>query len=196
MRETILTLILCINLSINVYAQDNETIAEPVNIEQEVQNEIDQLDKSDLKQWFIQYKQIQAEYSYVLDPDETIYDVFDKDEINLALCIIEAESGVCDFNGKLDVACVLINRLKSPNFPKTLTKIIKEKHQFSTYSNGAYKKVIISEDSRLALEYAFQIGDISEGATYFHSAVSKWHKNNLHFIKFDGWHYLYKEKIK
>lgn len=183
MKKLLLTLVLCMSFTFSSYA--NQTI------EQEVQNKIDNLDKSNLKQWFIDYKQIQQEFSNSLDPDETIHDIVSNNEFEFACSIIEAESGICDWNGKLNVACVLVNRYNSPNFPNTFAKIIKEKSQFTTYSNGAYKKVRVSDDSRLALEFAYQIGDVTNGATYFHSGKSKWHKNNLNFIFEDSWHKFY-----
>lgn len=186
MKKLLLTLVLCMSFTLSSYA--NQTI------EQEVKNKIDNLDKSNLKQWFVDYKQIQYEFSDRLDTDETIHDIISDKEFEFACSIIEAEAGVCDWNGKLNVACVLVNRYNDSSFPNTFTKIIKEKHQFSTYSNGAYKKVKVSDDSRLALEFAYQIGDVTGNATYFHSGKSKWHKNNLKFISNDGFHSFYKVK--
>ena len=58
--------------------------------------------------------------------------------------------------------------------------------------NGAYKKVTVDKNTVEAIEYAFMIGDTTNGATYFHSGKSKWHENNLHFIFDDGKHKFYK----
>ena len=57
----------------------------------EAQAKIAALDTSDKMQWFIQYKAIQDEYAEWIDKDETIYDIFTDDELNLLFEIVEAE---------------------------------------------------------------------------------------------------------
>lgn len=165
-------------------------------IENEVKNRIESLDKTDLKSWFIQYKEIQTEYSDRLDPDETVYDYVDASEFDFICRIVQAEAGICDWGGKVHVANVIVNRYRNPEFPNTFTKVLKQKrggsYQFTTYANGAYKTAKVCEDTILAVEFAFQMPDTTDGALYFHSGKSLWHKNNLEFIFDDGKHKFYR----
>lgn len=201
MREAILTLFMCLNMATTVYAQSEEVTVEPVtiNIEEEVQNKIDELDKSDLKQWFIQYKQIQEEYSDRLDPDESIYDCISQEEIEFIWKIVQAEIDNGNFIQKVNVADAIVNRYRSEKFPNTFTKILTQKvgkyYQFTTYANGAYKKAKVTDETILAVEFAFQMPDLTQGATYFHSGKkSSFHQNKLDFIMSDGKHNFYREK--
>lgn len=59
---------------------------------EEAQEKIEKLDKSDKKKWFIEYKKIQEEYSEWIDPDETIYDCFTEEELDLLFKIVELKS--------------------------------------------------------------------------------------------------------
>lgn len=196
MREAILTLILCLNMTTSTYAQTEEVTVEPVNIsiEQEVENRINELDKSDLEQWFIQYQQIQLEYSDRLDPDETIHDVISDKEFNLFAKIVESEAEGKSFSQKIHVAQSIINRWNSPEFPDTITGVITERKQYTPYLKGTYKKKTPTESTIRAIEYSYQFEDTTQGATYFCSNKSKWHINNLEFIWYDGAHYFYRLK--
>lgn len=198
MREIILTLIMCLNMSFNTYAQPiEEEVTSPENtitISEEVQNRINKLDKSDLEQWFIQYQQIQLEYSDRLDPDETIHNVIDSDEFNLFAKIVESEAEGKSFSQKIHVAQSIINRWNNPEFPDTITGVITEHKQYTPYLKGTYKKKTPTESTIRAIEYSYQFEDTTQGATYFCSNKSKWHINNLEFIWYDGAHYFYRLK--
>lgn len=66
----------------------------------------------DKKEWFIAYKSIIDEYSYILDPPETIYDYFTNEELDLLFRVVQAEIGdEYSFEQKCNVASVIFNRL-------------------------------------------------------------------------------------
>ena len=153
----------------------------------EAQSKIAALDTSDKMQWFIQYKAIQDEYAEWIDKDETIYDIFTDDELNLLFEIVEAEvTGEDHFQSKVNVASVIFNRLyhdTDNQFPDDLTGILTAKSQFSSYSDGRYKKVTVTDTTKLAVEYAFQIGGNIDGSLYFDSCKGKsWANSKRQFV--------------
>ena len=150
----------------------------------EKQKELESIE--DNKEWFIAYKNLIDEYSEWVDPPESIYDVYTNDEIYLMQRCIETETFEQDFDSKVNVASVILNRLESEEFSNDVNKVI-VKGQF------AFGRKNISEDTKLALEYAYMIGDTTEGALYFHSLSYKPRFNGADYIfTDDAGHHFYK----
>lgn len=123
----------------------------------------------DGKEWFIAYKSIINEYSYILDSPETIYDYFTEEELDLLFHVVQAEVGdEYSFDQKVNVAEVIFNRLEHERFPDTLIEVLTA-DQFQTISDGSYQNVDVSEDTIFACEYAFQIGTDTEKCLFFDS---------------------------
>ena len=140
----------------------------------------------DNEEWFIAYKDLIKEYSEWVDPPETIYDYYTEDEVYLMQRCIETETFEQDFNSKVNVASVILNRIASEEFANSVSEII-VKGQF------AFVRKDISEDTVLALEYAFMIGDTTDGALYFHSNPKTETFNGAEFIfTDDAGHHFYK----
>ena len=140
----------------------------------------------DNEEWFIDYKDLIEEYSEWVDPPETIYDYYTEDEIYLMQRCIETETFEADFDSKVNVASVILNRIESDEFANEVSEII-VKGQF------AFGRENISEDTVLALEYAFMIGDTTNGALYFHSNPKTETFNGAEFIFTDtAGHHFYK----
>lgn len=148
--------------------------------------EIDAIE--DKKEWFIAYKNIIDEYSYIIDPPETIYDYFCSKELDLLFRVVQAEIGDrYTFEQKVNVANVIFNRLDHERFPDTLLEILAP-DQFSTISSGSYEKVEVSDVTILACEYAFQFKDTTGGCLFFDSnGVLKYE-----YVYNDGAHNFYK----
>jgi len=140
---------------------------------------IEPLKQYDKQQYLLFYKSIMSDTT---DAPETIYDYTTDEEFDLICRIVEAEIGNGCFDSKVNVANTIVNRYYSDNFPNNWIDIIYSPSQYSTLSNGAYKKVKVKEDTILAIEYAFSIEDTTQGATYFHSGSSRWHEDSLDFI--------------
>ncbi len=152
---------------------------------------INALDRSNIEEWFKNYKAIQEEYSDWIDKDETIYDYFNQDELELLFRIVETEvRGDENFDEKVNVASVIFNRIGHEDFPMTLTDILTQRipsPQFSSYISGAYKNVEVADTTILACEYAFQIGDTTNGALYFDSTNGhSWADRNREYIFTDA----------
>ena len=150
---------------------------QPVSINFEIDKAIEEMNQKmaeiesieDKKEWFISYKNIIDEYSYIIDPPETIYDCFTEKELDLLFRVVQAEVGdEYSFEQKVNVASVIFNRLKHERFPDNLTEILVF-DQFSPISDGRYEKVNITENTILACEYAFMIEDTADGCLFFDS---------------------------
>lgn len=94
-----------------------------------------------------------------------------KEDYQALLKIVEAEAGNEDEKGKILVANVVLNRVRSEQFPNTVKAVVLQKEngvsQFSPVGNGRYEKVRVSEDTIGAVEKALHGEDLSEGALYF-----------------------------
>ena len=143
------------------------------NMEREL-SENDLLNFDNQKVWFLQYKEILNKYSLYCD-EENIYEVFSDEEIKYMQKCIETEAYGTDFKAKSNVASVILNRIYSEKFPDNAIDVITHPNQFT------YFRVEITEDTVLALEYAF-LNDTTQGALYFHSGEKKEEFNNAQFI--------------
>lgn len=175
---------------------ENFVIEQPVSINFEIDTAIEEMNQKmteiesieDKKEWFIAYKSIIEEYSYIIDPPEAIYDYFTEEELDLLFRVVQAEVGdEYSFESKVNVANVIFNRFYHERFPDTLSDIL-VCDQFSPISNGRYKEVEVSEDTILACEYAFEIEDITDGCLFFDSNNTL----NYQFVFDDGAHNFYK----
>lgn len=125
----------------------------------------------------------------------------DKDYQNL-LKIVEAEAGGEDSKGKVLVANVIFNRVKSDGFPDNVTDVVWQNTggspQFSPTADGRIYKVKISDETRKAVNRAIDGTDYSKGALFFveEGYADKdnvaWFKENLKFLFRHGAHDFYK----
>ena len=152
-----------------------------------VQSIIEPLKETDKKSWFILYKSMQEYYIDYIDPSESIYDYFTDEQIVMMQKCVETETYQCSFDAKVNVACVILNRVEHNEYPTDPIEIVTEKNQF------AYGRNIISEDTILALEYAFMIEDTTNGCIAFRSDSSPetWHSWTKQFTDESG-HTFYK----
>lgn len=109
------------------------------------------------------------------------YNLSEADKVALQkVALAEAK---CDgVKGMALVMKVILNRLDSPKFPNSVTAIVAQKNQFSTYYNGNYHKAKLCDESREALELVLTGWDESHGALYFeHNPNGKatWQRKHL-----------------
>lgn len=161
---------------INTYDYNNDVVQEM----QEKMNNINCIESK--MEWFLEYKSIIDEYKDVIDSPETIYDYFTDEEIYLIQRTVETECYDADFISKVHVANVIFNRLESNNrFGNNITDIITRKNQF------AYFRTEISYETILAVEYAFEIEDLTQGSIAFRSDKNPdtWY----------GWEYVFSDNV-
>ena len=129
----------------------------------------------DKEKWFVGYKEIINEYDWILDPPETIYDVFTGEELELLYGVVQAEVGdEWSFENKVRVANVIFNRLENEKFGNSLGEVLIA-DEFCTVRTGRYRKVEVSNTTILACEYAFMVEDLTNGSVYFESKNSNVH---------------------
>lgn len=143
----------------------------------------------DKKEWFATYKTLLNEYSQWVDYPESIEDEYSSDEILLLQRAVETEAYDCDFESKVNVACVILNRVEDENFSNNLVEVI----TVTNPKQFAYGRTEITEDTKLAVEYAYMIEDTTDGALYFHSNPKTEYFNGAKFIfKDNAGHCFYK----
>lgn len=168
-----------------------EVIEEPDPYEiaiQEMQEKMTEIEPiEDNKEWFLAYKDIVFEYAEWIDPPETIFDYYTEDEIRLICRVVETETYQCDFDSKVNVANVVLNRIESGEFGDTVEEIVTTKNQF------AYGRKVLTEDTILAVMFAYEMEDTTCGALFFHSNDKTETFNGRDYIfSDDAIHHFYK----
>ena len=154
-----------------------------------MQKEMDEINKiEDEKEWFLYYLEIIDKYSHIIDPPETIYDYFTEEEIYLIYRAVETECFDASFQSKSNVASVIFNRIDSGEFGNSVEQIITSKNQF------AYGREKITEDTIIAVRFAFEIKDTTNGCIAFRSddKPDTWYDWGYQFTDNAG-HNFYKE---
>ena len=126
------------------------------------------------------------------------------EDYDTLLRIVEAEAGSEDIKGRVLVANVIINRVKSEDFPNTVTEVVWDNSdgvpQFSPTYDGRINEVAVSDETREAVKQALKGTDYSEGALFFiqKSAAEehnvKWFEKDLKRLFKYGVHEFYTYK--
>ncbi len=116
--------------------------------------------------------------------------------------IVEAESGNQDIDGRIMVANVILNRVKSKQFPNTISEVVFQyahgMYQFSPVYDGRYYSVTVSSTTRKAVKKAMYGKDLSRGALYFmareyaDASNVSWFDSSLTWLFIHGGHEFYK----
>ncbi|NLI11243.1 MAG: LysM peptidoglycan-binding domain-containing protein [Peptococcaceae bacterium] len=98
------------------------------------------------------------------------------DEVDLLARLITAEADSEPYEGKVAVGAVVLNRVNSPGFPKSIKDVINQNgngvYQFQPVENGWINRPA-SEDAKLAAREALGGTDPTNGALYFYANQSK-----------------------
>lgn len=135
------------------------------------------------------------------DTEKKVIDL-SQEEIEILQRIVEAEATGEDIKGKMLVANVILNRVKSDSFPDTVEGVVFQKdgdtYQFSPMKDKRYWSVSITQETITAIERVMQGEDDSQGALYF-SARDKadknsmsWFDRNLEFLFEYGGHEFFR----
>lgn len=110
------------------------------------------------------------------------------EDYQVLLRIVQAEAGICDEIGKILVANVVLNRVRSSEFPNTITKVVYQRSQFSPVSDGSINTCKITSQTIDCVNRALAGEDYSEGALYFmnrggsKSRSVRWFDGKLTFL--------------
>lgn len=89
------------------------------------------------------------------------------DELNLLARLIAAEAGNEPYEGQVAVGAVVLNRVRSPLFPSTISGVIYEPWAFESVSNGLIWQVTNLAGPTSAAADALNGWDPSYGALFF-----------------------------
>jgi len=98
-------------------------------------------------------------------------------EIDLLARLVRAEAQGEPFEGKVAVADVVLNRVKSPAFPDTIRGVIYQKGQFQPVQNGQINKPADRDSIEAVSEALIGNGHLSGDSLYFYNpdtAASRW----------------------
>ncbi len=121
----------------------------------------------------------------------------DEQEYQLLLRIVEAEAGGEDTVGKMLVANVIMNRVRSDIFPATVTGVVYQNTecgaQFAPTVDGRIDRVSVSQDTTEAVNRVLGGEDVSQGALFFRStrSSSSWFDQSLNRVLEHGNHIFY-----
>ena len=90
-----------------------------------------------------------------------------------ALCkIVEAEDGHDSIDGRIGVANVILNRVRSPLYPNSIMGVISAPGQFGPVRNGAFAAAVPSSSTVAAVKEAVAGKNTVGAALYFHRGSS------------------------
>lgn len=123
---------------------------------------------------------------------------YSKQDYQVFLRIVQAEAGICDDRGKIMVANVILNRVRSGKFPNNITDVVYQQSQFSPVSNGSINRVKVTQQTIDCVNRALSGEDYSQGAMYFmyrggsRSGAISWFDNHLTYLFQHGNHEFFK----
>ena len=142
----------------------------------------------DTKEWFLAYKDLSFKYIKWIYHSETVFDAFTEEEVRLICKAVETECYQQNFDSKVNVASVIFNRIGiGGEYGDSVKEVITKPNQF------AYGRDNLSEDTILAVQYAYEIMDTTDGCVAFRSGKlpEKWYSWKLIFVDEAG-HGFYK----
>ena len=118
---------------------------------------------------------------------------FDAADEEILLKLAMSEAGGESTEGKALVMLSVVNRVRSDEFPDTVSEVVFQDRQYSPVLDGRYYSTVPDDDCLAALELIEGGWDESMGAMYFENAgADSWHSRNLEFLFQDGNHKFYK----
>ncbi|MDQ1145676.1 N-acetylmuramoyl-L-alanine amidase [Bacillus sp. SORGH_AS 510] len=102
---------------------------------------------------------------------------YSKHEIDLLARLVRAEAEIEPYQGKVAVACVVLNRVESDKFPNTIKDVIYQKGQFQPVSNGEINKPADKDSINAVQEALKEKRNVAAGSLFFYNpaiATSRW----------------------
>ncbi|MCI9593416.1 MAG: cell wall hydrolase [Lachnospiraceae bacterium] len=142
-------------------------------------------------------KKTEAEKDADVDKKANL-DSYDDRDYQALLSIVQAEAGGCDDTGKILVANVVLNRVKSDRFPDSIADVVYQKSQFSPVADGSIHRAEVSESTKACVNRALGGEDYSRGALFFMNRGASqpgnvsWFDRELTFVLQHGAHEFFK----
>lgn len=99
------------------------------------------------------------------------------DEIDLLARLVRAEAESEPYEGKIAVACVVLNRVESKKFPDAIKEVIYAPRQFQPVQNGEINKPADKESIKAVKAALSEQRQLAPGALFFYNpaiATSRW----------------------
>lgn len=142
------------------------------------------LTKENAEYWWYGYQIMIQDWE---DQPEHLTDVYTEEELQYLYRCVETEVYDGDFLSKANVASVIFNRMEHDAYGNTITGVVTSENQF------AYGRTVITEQTKQACAFAFEIQDTSNGALSFHSNKQTETFNGQKYIFTDDMgHHFYK----
>jgi N-acetylmuramoyl-L-alanine amidase len=97
--------------------------------------------------------------------------------IDLLSRLVRAEAETEPYEGKIAVACVVLNRVESSKFPNTIREVIYARGQFQPVQNGEINKPADEESIKAVKAALTEQRNLAPGALFFYNpdiATSRW----------------------
>lgn len=120
------------------------------------------LTEDNMKYWFYGYKIMIESWE---DKPESLEESFSQEDLNYLYRCVQTETNGADFASQTHVASVIFNRLYSGKWGNSLKGVITAPNQF------AYGNINITEQTKEACAFAYEIKDTAQGCLYFHSGA-------------------------
>ena len=130
-------------------------------------------------EWYETYEDVNEMFEEVGQPDK-VEEVYIDSDIDYLYRAVETEVHGGTFEGKVNVANVILNRVNSPDFPNTIKGVVTQSGQFS------FNKTNVTEDTINACSYAYAFADTTNGALYFNNGKPKDSWNGNDYIMTDS----------
>lgn len=174
-----------------VFAEEQQqTISIEPQVIEEAQAEMDYISplrEINPEEYYKEYMQVVIHYADQVDPPETIYDYYSDEEVYLIQRCVETEVHGADFMSKVNVANVILNRVKADGkFGSTPSEVI-------IPGQFVFGRTEIDESTKRAVEFAFMFKDTTDGALYFQSIAPFEHFSGADYMFTDqAGHHFYK----
>lgn len=93
-----------------------------------------------------------------------------EDEFELFAKCVMAEAGGESFKGQYMVAAVVLNRVDDEDYPDTISEVIKQKNEFTTWGNGMIDEAVPTKSIYKAVLLALEVNDLPDDVIFFSSS--------------------------
>lgn len=140
----------------NVLNEYQLELTEEKKVNQDLQYQLENI-QQELNNKIKEVKDLNAENSKLKRTASTVgvgsYS-FNTGEMDLFYRLVEAEAGGESIEGRIAVANVILNRIRSPKYPDTLKEVIYQQNQFEVVTIGTIDTKIPSEGTKEAVRRA------------------------------------------
>ncbi len=118
------------------------------------------------------------------------------DEFEMLCYVLQSEVGNCSEASKIAVANVIINRVKSSQFPDSISAVLTAPTQFDAIYSYYYGTAVPTQNTRDCALRALQGEDNTNGATYYYAprycggSTSAWFETLQFCLEVDGQRYF------